>query len=68
MTDLGRWFYCKYCYRNTRPIIGADGSLVVCSRCNAGLAPLDQVMKFGSLAAWYADLCRRFALTQKETA
>lgn len=55
---LGRWFYCKYCYRSIRPEIG-DG-VVMCPICNYGLAPLDAVEKAGSLEAWYRDLVAKF--------
>jgi hypothetical protein len=60
MTKLGRWVYCKYCYRNARPEIGPDGSLVVCSKCGAGLAPLDRVQEAGSLTAWYEQITLEF--------
>lgn len=55
---LGRWFYCKYCYKNIRPEIG-DG-VVVCPECNYGLAPLEEVQKAGSLKVWYEGIVRDF--------
>ena len=55
---LGRWFYCKYCYKSIRPQIG-DG-VVVCPNCDAGLAPLNDVLEAGSLSAWYDGIVRRF--------
>lgn len=64
MTDLvirlGRWFWCKYCSRNIQPCIGADGSIVVCPRCDHGLAPVKEVIEAGSLRAWYERLEREW--------
>ena len=45
MPDSAR--YCKYCYGDHDMGIGDDGSLLVCSNCNAGLAPLDEVLLAG---------------------
>jgi len=34
--------YCGYCY-GTHPLgINDDGSLIICTNCGAGLAPLDR--------------------------
>lgn len=55
---LGRWFYCKYCYKSIRPEIG-DG-VVICPECHYGLAPLDEVQEAGSLTAWYEGIVRAF--------
>lgn len=55
---LGRWFYCKYCYKSIRPEIG-DG-VVICPDCGYGLAPLDAVRKAGSLQVWYEGIVREF--------
>jgi hypothetical protein len=53
---LGRWAYCKYCYQNVQPLVGPDGSIVVCSRCFYGLAPMDRVERLGSLASFMGSL------------
>lgn len=44
---IGRWIYCKYCYKNIQPFVDFD--LIKCSECQAGLAPLDNVIICGSL-------------------
>jgi hypothetical protein len=49
---LGRWWYCKYCYKHVRPVKtyanipelgGLLLDLVSCSECGAGLARLKDV-------------------------
>lgn len=57
---LGRWFYCKYCYRNICPKVGPDYSIIICPRCGAGLAPMDDVCRAGSLEAWYEGIVEDF--------
>jgi len=55
-TGFGRWMYCKYCYKNTRPLCSfenlasiTDGELegifvqAVCGECGAGLTPPERV-------------------------
>lgn len=37
MKKIGRWIYCKYCYRKTLPSYSDDRSLIVCSKCGHGL-------------------------------
>ena len=37
---LGEWIYCKYCYKNTHPIINWFDGLIKCGTCDAGLYPL----------------------------
>ena len=49
---LGRWVYCKYCYKNVRPKMDFFDGLVKCSLCGAGLAPLNQVIEAGSYQKW----------------
>ncbi len=61
MLKLGRWVYCKYCYRNVRPGIHPDGSIVVCTECYHGLAPVDEVISAGSYQRWKEELDRKFA-------
>jgi hypothetical protein len=48
MPKLGRWVYCKYCYKNVRPQLDFNNGIVKCSKCGDGLAPLDEVIKAGS--------------------
>jgi hypothetical protein len=51
---LGRWIYCKYCYKNVKPRLGGDYSIVLCSECGYGLActpGLHRVAKRNVLAA-----------------
>lgn len=57
---LGRWFYCKYCYKNIRPLANSLEGIVVCPECNYGLAPLEAVIEAGSLQAWYEQIERAF--------
>jgi hypothetical protein len=40
---LGRWIYCKYCYKHTQPLQG-DGR-IVCGECEYGLGPLPKLVK-----------------------
>jgi len=35
---LGRWVYCKYCYKNVLPKLSGLNQ-VVCSKCGYGLTP-----------------------------
>lgn len=58
---LGRWVYCKYCYKNVQPILAFYDGLIECSECKAGLAPLDDVIKAGSYQKWYEKLELDFA-------
>ena len=57
---LGRWVYCKYCDKHTRPEVGPDYSLVICSVCNYGLAPMDMVCEAGSYRAYHDNLVAEF--------
>lgn len=34
---FGRWMYCKYCYKNVRPIPNYLEGIVECSECGAGI-------------------------------
>lgn len=56
MPKLGRWIYCKYCYKNVLPKFSFGGGVVLCSECQSGLAPLEDVIKAGSLKKWEQDL------------
>lgn len=35
---FGRWIYCKYCYKNVKPMLSGINQ-VVCSKCGSGLTP-----------------------------
>lgn len=35
---FGRWIYCKYCYKNVKPMLSGINQLV-CSKCGCGLTP-----------------------------
>jgi hypothetical protein len=58
--DLGGKVACKYCHQKTLLSIHPDGSIVICSRCGAGLAPMDDVLEFGSYRAWLEHLHQWF--------
>ena len=44
--------YCKYCYKNVKPMINYYEDLIQCSECNYGLAPLRDIIKAGSYEKW----------------
>lgn len=56
MPKLGRWIYCKYCFKNVLPQLDFDGGLVRCAKCGYGLAPLDRVIECGSCQRWEEEL------------
>jgi len=58
--EVGRWVYCKYCYKNVCPEVDYLENLVRCSECGAGLAPLDGVIKAGSYEKWYDKITLTF--------
>ncbi len=37
---IGRWIYCKYCYKNVQPVEDTAEMLIICSECGYGLRPL----------------------------
>lgn len=49
---LGRWVYCKYCYKKVLPRLAFIEGLVQCPKCEAGLAPLKEVIRAGSYKEW----------------
>ena len=53
---LGRWAYCKYCYKHVLPHFSFGGGLIQCSECGAGLAPLKEVIIVGSYKQWEQHL------------
>lgn len=57
---IGRWVYCKYCYKNVLPVVDYLENLVKCSQCGYGLAPLDVVIEAGSYQNWYKEIVKKF--------
>jgi len=52
---VGRWAYCKYCYKNVAPIQhpGSTCPQVACSICEYGLSPY---FKTGAeLVSWWKE-------------
>jgi hypothetical protein len=47
--SLGRWIYCKFCYKSVKPRLSGVNQ-VVCSQCGAGLSP--DFFKFDNLVEW----------------
>lgn len=57
--------YCKYCYGEHELRIGDDGSLIVCTNCGAGLAPVEYVREAGGYDAWVKQITDRFVEAQR---
>ena len=38
IVKIGRWIYCKYCYKSVKPELGGIYQ-IVCPECNSGLTP-----------------------------
>jgi uncharacterized Zn finger protein (UPF0148 family) len=36
-TKVGRWVYCKYCYKCVLPIVNAFEGIIQCSCCGYGI-------------------------------
>ncbi|MEU9397736.1 DUF6192 family protein [Streptomyces sp. NPDC048324] len=53
-------WYCKYCYQRQPIDIGPDGSLIICTVCGYGLAPLEEVFAAGSMRTWWEGICDEF--------
>lgn len=53
-------WYCKYCYQRQPIDIGPDGSLIICTVCEYGLAPLEDVVAAGSMRTWHEGICDAF--------
>ncbi|MGT2533131.1 hypothetical protein ACU4GG_43255 [Streptomyces nojiriensis] len=53
-------WYCKYCYQQQPIDIGPDGSLIICTVCGYGLAPLEEVFAAGSMRTWWEGICDQF--------
>lgn len=65
---LGRWQWCKSCRKSVRPKISACYSIIECSECGWGLAPMREVCEAGSFTKWhngietsFEEKCRQFA-------
>lgn len=52
MPKLGRWAYCKYCYKHVLPYLSFGDGVIQCPDCGAGLAPLKDVIVAGSYQKW----------------
>lgn len=63
MPKLGRWVYCKYCYKNVLPNLAFFDGLIECSECKAGLAPLEDVIRAGSYQTWENNLWKQYSKT-----
>lgn len=63
---IGRWVYCKYCYKCVLPIVNYDEGLVQCSECSSGLARLDAVIKAGSYKKWWNELYKDYYERHKD--
>lgn len=48
---FGRWVYCKYCYKNVRPVLGGENQ-VTCGKCGAGLSR--DFFNLDCLRRWWA--------------
>ncbi len=46
---IGRWIYCKYCYKNVLPMMSGINQ-IVCSECGYGLTP--DFFTFKALKRW----------------
>ena len=46
---LGRWIYCKYCYKSVRPLLSGVNQ-IICSECGYGLTP--DFLNFQNLIHW----------------
>lgn len=58
--SIPKVWYCKYCHKRRQIDIGPDGSIVVCTACRYGLAPMPDVIAAGTMQAWYDGICERF--------
>jgi hypothetical protein len=59
---IGRWVYCKYCYKNVRPVVMMEelppaahwppSEMVLCSECSAGLTAPVAIGEGGVKEGW----------------
>jgi hypothetical protein len=63
---LPRSYYCKYCYKKTKPYIDTKCySVIRCGVCHYGLAPSREVCEQGSLEAWRDSIEKAFNCTER---
>jgi hypothetical protein len=48
---FGRWIYCKYCYKNVKPMLSGINQ-IMCSVCGCGLTP--DFLSLENLKSWLA--------------
>jgi len=58
--DISGQHYCKYCYQDVTLEVGPDFSIVICSKCGYGLAPMDELCEHGSYLAWRRHIEEEF--------
>ena len=46
---IGRWIYCKYCYKNVYPKLG-NVNQILCPECGSGLTP--DFFTYNALLMW----------------
>jgi hypothetical protein len=66
MPKLGRWVYCKYCYKKVLPKLAFIEGVVQCSVCKAALAPLKEIVQAGSYRRWEEALKTTYRLMNKD--
>lgn len=52
--------YCKYCYGDHELDYGPDGSILVCTNCGSGLAPVDEANEAGGYDAFTEKIAEQF--------
>jgi hypothetical protein len=63
---VGRWVYCKYCYKNVCPVRDSWENLVTCGECGYGLAHYSDVIKAGSYEAMENERIVKYSERIKE--
>ncbi len=64
MPKLGRWVYCKYCYKHVLPHFSFGAGLIQCPECESGLAPLKDVIVAHSYEEWERNLEQEYRKSQ----
>jgi hypothetical protein len=59
---VGRWVYCKYCYKNVRPVVMMEelppaanwppSEMILCAECSAGLTAPVAIAEGGAAEGW----------------
>jgi hypothetical protein len=52
--------YCKYCYGEHELAYGPDCSIIVCTNCGSGLAPVDRAREAGGFDAFIEQITEQF--------